>query len=492
MSQTGIRERAKSALQDPLLQQAVQFTTDRLRTRKANVTETFGRWQAWRDRGRDIRAHTIAHLDFYLQQFADNVRAAGGHVHFAADAEEAAQAIVDIAKKRRAKLVVKSKSMVSEEIHLNRHLEDEGVQVVETDLGEYIIQLAGETPSHIIIPSIHKTREQIRELFTKAGGENLTTDTKALTGFARRTLRTLFQSADIGVTGCNFGIAESGTVVLFTNEGNADMVANLPRTHVVIMGMERILPSFADLEVFSHLLPKSATGQNVITYMSCFTGPRRDGEADGARELHVVILDNGRSRQLGDADFQDILHCIRCGACLNVCPVYRQIGGHAYGSVYPGPVGAVLTPLLNPGPEYADLPYASSLCGACFEACPVQIPLHDMLVKLRRRHVAQGLAKRGERAAFRGFRLVFARAGRYRAIIRSGRLGQVLVARHGGIDARIGPLRGWTQTRRAPVLAKRSFRESWPGLRQELRQGNRPPAAGTEGAPAHETAVNKE
>ncbi|MCL6632168.1 MAG: iron-sulfur cluster-binding protein [Alicyclobacillus herbarius] len=492
MSQTGIQARANTALHNPLLQKAVQFTTDRLRTRKANVTEAFGHWQEWRDRGRDIRAHTIAHLDYYLKQFADNVRKAGGHVHFAADATEAAQAIVSIAEAKQAKLVVKSKSMVSEEIHLNRHLEEAGVRVVETDLGEYIIQLAGETPSHIIIPSIHKTREQIRDLFTEAGGKNLTTDTKALTGFARQTLRKMFQTADIGITGCNFGIAESGTVVLFTNEGNADMVANLPRTHVVIMGMERILPTFADLEVFSHLLPKSATGQNVITYMSCFTGPARADEQDGARDLHVVILDNGRSRQLGDPDFQPILHCIRCGACLNVCPVYRQIGGHAYGSVYPGPVGAVLTPLLNPGPEYADLPYASSLCGACYEACPVQIPLHDMLVKLRQRNVREGYSKAGERGAFRAFRFVFANSRRYRAVIRGGRLGQVLLARGGGIDARIGPLRGWTEARRAPALAKRSFRERWPKLQQELAQGRLADTPTTGTPDARETAASKE
>jgi L-lactate dehydrogenase complex protein LldF len=469
MSGEGVAVRAEAALSDEFLRRAVKFTTDRLRTRNAATTEEFGHWQEWRERGREIRAHTVAHLDYYLKQFADNVRAAGGHVHFAADAAEAAAVVVQIAEEQRARLVVKSKSMVSEEVHINRHLEQRGIRVVETDLGEYIIQLAGETPSHIIIPAIHKTREQIKDLFSAAGGQNLTTDTKALTAFARQTLRRQFLEADIGITGCNFGIAESGTVVLFTNEGNADMVTNLPRTHIVMMGMERLLPTFADLEVFANLLPKSATGQKLTAYMSCITGPRRKGEADGAQELHVVILDNGRSRQLGDPDFQAILHCIRCGACLNVCPVYRQIGGHAYGSVYPGPIGAVLTPLLNPGSEYADLPYASSLCGACFEACPVQIPLHDMLVRLRQRNVADGRTPTGERIAFRGFRFAFRNARRYRLAVKSARLAQTLVARDGGIDVRIGPLRGWTDSRRAPTLARQSFRERWPQLQRVLQ-----------------------
>jgi L-lactate dehydrogenase complex protein LldF len=463
-----VLSRSRQALQDEFLRSAVKFTADRLRKKKQATTADFGRWEEWRERGRQIRAHTIAHLDYYLKQFANRVRAAGGHVYFAADATEAAAEIVRIAVDKQARTVVKSKSMVTEEIHLNHHLQQAGVEVVETDLGEYIIQLAGEAPSHIIIPAIHKTREQIRALFTQAGGKDLTTDTKVLAGFARQTLRQKFLTADIGITGCNFGIAESGTIVLFTNEGNADMVTNLPKTHIVVMGIERVLPTFADLEVIANLLPRSATGQKLTTYMSMITGPRRAGESDGAEELHVILVDNGRSQQLGDPEFQSVLHCIRCGACLNVCPVYRQIGGHAYGSVYPGPIGAVLTPLLNQGPEYADLPYASSLCGACSEACPVKIPLHDMLVFLRQRNVRQKRTKLLERVAFRGYRMAFARAGRYKAAVKLGRIAQKPLVRDGHIESTMGPLAGWTNSRFAPALATQSFRERWNSLSKEL------------------------
>ncbi len=463
-----VLSRSRQALQDEFLRSAVKFTADRLRNKKQATTADFGRWEEWRERGRQIRAHTIAHLDYYLKQFANRVRAAGGHVYFAADATEAATEIVRIAVDKQARTVVKSKSMVTEEIHLNHHLQQADVEVVETDLGEYIIQLAGEAPSHIIIPAIHKTREQIRALFTQAGGKDLTTDTKVLAGFARQTLRQKFLTADIGITGCNFGIAESGTIVLFTNEGNADMVTNLPKTHIVVMGIERVLPTFADLEVIANLLPRSATGQKLTTYMSMITGPRRAGESDGAEELHVILVDNGRSQQLGDPEFQPVLHCIRCGACLNVCPVYRQIGGHAYGSVYPGPIGAVLTPLLNQGPEYSDLPYASSLCGACSEACPVKIPLHDMLVFLRERNVRQKRTKFRERLLFHGYRLAFARAGRYKAAVKLGRIAQKPLARNGYVESTIGPLAGWTNSRSAPALAPQSFRERWKSLAKEF------------------------
>jgi L-lactate dehydrogenase complex protein LldF len=476
---SGILNRSRQALQDKFLRSAVQFTADRLRTKKQSAAADFGRWEEWRERGRQIRAHTIAHLDYYLKQFADQVRAADGHVYFAADAAEAAGEVVRIATAKQARTVVKSKSMVTEEIHLNHHLQQAGVEVVETDLGEYIIQLAGEAPSHIIIPAIHKTREQIRTLFTQAGGHELTTDTAVLAGFARQTLRQKFLTADIGITGCNFGIAESGTIVLFTNEGNADMVVNLPKTHIVVMGIERVLPTFADLEVIANLLPRSATGQKLTAYMTMITGPRRRGETDGAEELHVILVDNGRSQQLGDPQFQSVLHCIRCGACLNVCPVYRQVGGHAYGSVYPGPIGAVLTPLLNQGPEYADLPYASSLCGACSEACPVKIPLHDMLVFLRERNVHQKRTKLRERLAFLGYRMAFARAGRYKLAMKVGRMAQKPLARDGYIDSTVGPLAGWTTSRSAPALAPQSFRERWKTLSKEL--GNSVESAKEEG-----------
>lgn len=460
--------RSRLALRDDFLRSAVRFTADRLRNKKQTSTEAFGNWEEWRERGKQIRSHTIAHLDYYIKQFADNVQLAGGAVYYAKDGNEAVHSVMKIVEQKNAKSVVKAKSMVSEEIHINHHLSQAGVDVVETDLGEYIIQLAEETPSHIIIPAIHKNREQIKELFTTDGGQNLTTDTKILAGYARQKLREKFLSADIGITGCNFGIAESGTMVLFTNEGNADMVTNLPKTHIVLMGMERLLPSFEDLEVIANLLPRSATGQKITTYMSMVTGPRRQDELDGAEELHVIILDNGRSQQLGDSDFQDILNCIRCGACLNVCPVYRQVGGHSYGSVYPGPIGAVLTPLLQQGDEYADLPYASSLCGACYEACPVKIPLHDMLVKLRARTVAAGNTPLAEKAAFKGFRMIFANHKRYRLAMRTAKIMQGPLVKDSYITSTFGPLAGWTSSRFAPPIAKASFRDKWNTLSSSL------------------------
>lgn len=471
-STSDVLQRSRLALQDDFLRAAVRFTADRLRGKKQASTDAFGHWEDWRERGRQIRAHTVEHLDYYLRTFAANVRSAGGQVYFATDGAEAAAQVMDIVRTKAATSVVKSKSMVSEEIHINRHLESAGMEVVETDLGEYIIQLADETPSHIIIPAIHKNRQQIMDLFTADGGENLSTDTKVLAGYARQKLRQKFLNADIGLTGCNFGIAESGTIVLFTNEGNADMVTSLPRTHVVLMGMERLLPTFADLEVFAHLLPRSATGQKLTTYMSMITGHRHEGELDGAQEVHVIILDNGRSKQLGDADFQEVLNCIRCGACLNVCPVYRQIGGHAYGSVYPGPIGAVLSPLLSENHEHDDLPYASSLCGACYEACPVKIPLHDMLVTLRQRKVAAGRTGWLEKAAFKGYRTVFSNARRYRVVMNTGRLWQKPLVHNSYITSTLGPLAGWTASRHAPALAKTPFRDRWPQLSQSVT--NRP------------------
>ncbi|GMA60647.1 LutB/LldF family L-lactate oxidation iron-sulfur protein [Alicyclobacillus fastidiosus] len=460
----GVLDRAQIAMKDEFLRKAVRFTTDRLRNKKQTVTESFGNWEAWRERGEAIRAHTIANLDVYLSQFAEKLEALGATVHFAANSAEAVGAVQAIVREKDAHKVVKSKSMVSEEIHINHHLEQMGVGVVETDLGEYIIQLANEAPSHIIIPAIHKNREQIRDLFAAAGAKHLSTETRDLTAFARQRLRAEFLSADIGITGCNFGIADTGSIVLFTNEGNADMVMNLPKTHIVIMGMERVLPTLADLEVMAHLLPKSATGQNVITYMSMVTGPKHAEDGDGASDMHVIILDNGRSKQLGDPQFQSILNCIRCGACLNVCPVYRQIGGHAYGSVYPGPIGAVLSPLLNDGEEFRDLPYASSLCGACYEACPVRIPLHDMLVHQRQRQVANGHGKRMERLAFQGYKKVFGRSSHYRFAIRLARSFQNPLVKDGKIKAKIGPLAGWTASRDFPKVPKKSFRDLWPKL----------------------------
>lgn len=469
-----LAQRAEFALENQFLRRAVRFTVDRLRNGKAAGAASLDDFESWRERGRAIRAHTIAHLDHYLELFATNLERAGGRVHFAADAEEAAAICVGIATARGAKLAVKSKSMVTEEIELNAHFTRHGIAAVETDLGEWIVQLAGETPAHIILPCIHKSRGEIRALFERHAGTELSEDTASLAGYARRTLRQRFLEADIGISGCNFAVAETGSIAMFTNEGNGRLVTTLPRTHVAVMGMERIVPSLADLSVMAELLPRSATGQKLTTYLNLLTGPRRKGEADGPDELHVVIVDNGRSAQLGDPDFQEILHCIRCGACLNVCPVYRQIGGHAYGSVYPGPIGAVLIPLFQPERELAtELADASSLCGACHEACPVKIPIHDMLVKLRERNARRGRGTTAERlliglsADVLSSPATFAQVGRIARTLQRWTIGDG--TRMKFIGRNLPLVRHWLRTRNLPPPPRRAFRDLWPELEQEAR-----------------------
>ncbi len=454
--------RSSVALRDEFLRGAVRFTVDRLRTAKAKSIEALGSWDEWRDRGRAIRAHTIENLDYYLEQFCTNATARGAHVYFAADASEARTKVVDLVQAASAKTVVKSKSMVSEEIHVNDRLAEAGIEVVETDLGEWIIQLAHETPSHIILPAIHKQRAGIQVLFEKEGNEKLSPETKVLAGYARRRLREKFEKGDVGITGCNFAVADTGSIVLFTNEGNGRMVTTLPPVHIVLMGMERIVPTLDDLEVMANLLPRSATGQKLTAYLNILTGPKPAEEADGAREVHVIIVDNGRSTQLGDPHFQEVLHCIRCGACLNVCPVYRHIGGHAYGSVYPGPIGAVLTPLLQPTARAGELANASTLCGACFEACPVKIPLHDMLVHLRSRNVERGHAPRLEKPALKIYAWVFSSPTLFRLVGWMIRWVQRITSGTGKrgkwLLRWMGPFRGWTDYRALPPPARDSFR----------------------------------
>lgn len=465
-----VKERAGYALNNDFLRNAVKFTTERLRLGKKLASEEHGNWDAWRERGRQIRLHTIAHLDYYLNEFAEQARANGAHVHFAETAEEAVAISLEIAEHKSAKSVVKSKSMVSEELHLNKALDSIGVEAVETDLGEYIIQLADETPSHIIIPAIHKNRYQIAELLSAEAGEPLPPDTAIMAGFVRMKLREKFLEADIGMTGCNFAIAETGSMVLFENEGNARMVTTVPKTQITLMGMERIIPSWADLEVMATLLPRSATGQKLTVYMSGISGPKRELDADGPDEMHIIIIDNGRSLQLGDPEFQELLNCIRCGACLNACPVYRHIGGHAYGGTYSGPIGAVLTPALNKNvAEWDDIANASSLCGACYEACPVKIPLHDMLVSLRRRKIEAGRGDKLEAMGMKGFSAIMGNAKRYRSVVSLGKWGQKLVVRGGEIRTRIGPLKGWNSYRVTPSLPKQSFRDRWPEMEQDIR-----------------------
>ena len=468
---TGLKKRTELALADNFLRKAVAFTTDKLKTGRLNAMADIGNWEEWRERGRLIREHTISHLDYYLTQFTDNVTKAGGNVYFCSTASDAVKQFVEIAKKNEAKLIAKGKSMVSEEIHLNHHLEELGMEAIETDLGEYILQLAKETPSHLIIPAIHKNKQQIADLFSAKSGQTLPAETKPLAEYARKKLRNYFLEADIGLTGCNFGVAESGSITIVSNEGNGRMVSTLPRIHVVVMGMERLIPTFDDLEVMLNLLARSATGQKLTTYTSLITGPRHADDLDGPEEVHVIVLDNGRSAQLGDPIFQEVLNCIRCAACLNVCPVYRHIGGHAYGSVYSGPIGAVLTPLIQQDmKEAGELANASSLCGACFEACPVKIPLHDMLVHLRHRKVKMKLTPLAERIAFRTFQTMFGNVTVYKLVTKAAYYLQKPLLKNGNIEKGPGPMAGWTDSRYFPMKPKVSFREKWEKLQVELKQ----------------------
>lgn len=378
------KERIEESKQDVFMQQAVAKAQDAQWIKREAAREKLGNWQAWRDLGESMRQHTIAYLPDYLEQFSDNVAKQGGHVYFAQTAEEANQYVKQIVLEKNAKKIVKSKSMVTTEVDIDPMLLGlEGVSVMETDLAEFILQMDDwDEPSHIVFPSIHKNREQIRAVFEKKLGYKGDNDPVNLARCARAEMRKFFLEAEIGITGCNFAIADSGMINLDTNEGNADLTISIPKTQIVLMGMERIVPSMKEAEVLDNLLARSAVGQNLTTYVT-FAGRKHEDESDGPEEFHIIILDNGRSNALGTV-FQSVLQCIRCGSCLNVCPVYRHIGGHGYGSIYPGPIGAVLSPVLGGYKQFGELPYASSLCGACTETCPVKIPLHELLIEHRK------------------------------------------------------------------------------------------------------------
>ncbi len=375
-------ERVKRALDDQQLHIALNRILSVAKVQRLQGLESLPDADALRDRVRLIRAHTLSRLDQYLEQFADSVERAGGKVHFATDAASACQVVLELSQAHGVQLTVKSKSMVSEEIGLNRALEAAGIEVVETDLGERIVQLADERPSDILAPAMHKTKEQVGKLFHEKLGIPLTTDPVQLAAAARANLRQFFLKADLGVSGVNFGVAETGTICTVTNEGNGRLSTTAPRLHIALMGIERLVPNLNDLSTMLQILARSTTGQKLSVYTNLLTGPRRPDEVDGPDELHVVLIDNGRSQVLG-SEVGEILYCIRCGACLRACPVFREIGGHAYGSVYPGPIGSVLTPALEGIQKWSDLPQASSLCGACLEVCPARIRIPHLLLKER-------------------------------------------------------------------------------------------------------------
>jgi L-lactate dehydrogenase complex protein LldF len=452
---------SRQALADPPLQAALIRLTGTLLDGNRRGYAALADSSELRDHAKRIKEHTLARLDRYLEQLEASVLRLGGHVHWAGTAEDARRIIVEIAQKARCKHVVKSKSMTTEEVHLNPALEAAGLEVTETDFGEFIIQLAGERPSHLVAPAVHHTRESIARLLSRHTGEQLPDEAAPLAKVGRRLLRAKFATADMGITGANFAVAETGTIVLVTNEGNGRLTTACPRVHVALAGIEKVIPRLVDLPVFLKLLARGATGQTLSVYTTLITGPRRPGERDGADEFHLVLLDNGRSKVLA-TPFRESLQCIRCGACLNACPVYRRIGGHAYGGVYSGPIGSILTPLYDSVEDNPHLPHASSLCGACQAACPVKINIPQMLIGLRElQQHREGAKNRRERWAYRAACAVLRRPWLYRLSLKLARLALGALARGGWVKRLPGPGAGWTSVRDFPAPAVRSFREVW-------------------------------
>jgi L-lactate dehydrogenase complex protein LldF len=450
---------SEQALHDPVLQTALTRLTGTLLAGNRRAYAALADSDKLRDHAKRIKEHTLAHLDRYLEQLEASVKRLGGHVHWAADAAQAREIIVGIAASAGCRRAVKSKSMTAEEIHLNPALEAAGIEVAETDFGEYVIQLAGERPSHLVAPAVHHTRETIARVLSQSLGEILPDDPRTLALAGRRVLREKFRQCDLGISGANFAVAQTGTIALVTNEGNGRLTTTWPRVHVALMGMEKVIPRLADLPVFLKLLARAATGQTLSVYTTLITGPRRSGDLDGPEEFHLVLLDNGRARVLA-TPFRESLQCIRCGACLNACPVYRRIGGHAYGGVYSGPIGSILTPLYDSVPANLHLPHASSLCGACQSACPVRINIPQMLIGLRElQHETSG--NRWEALAYRAWAMVLKRPWLYRLATLLARVLLRPQAKGGWLQRLPGPGGGWTAVRDFPAPAARSFREQW-------------------------------
>ncbi len=422
----------------------------------------FQDWQSARQAAAETKWNAINHLDEHLVSFADKLAARGTKVHWATSAEQAREIILGIVKAKGARSIIKSKAMTAEEIHLNDALEKDGYEVVESDLGEYIVQLRHEPPYHIVFPAMHLTRGEISDLFHKELGSAQTDSPEELTMIARRALRQKYITADVGITGANFAIAETGMISITENEGNARLTAALPKTLISLLGIEKILPKLEDLALFLPMLATAGAGQTITCYNTMYGGPRQPGEPDGPEEYHVVLLDNRRTELLADPEQRDALHCIRCGACLNVCPIYRNVGGHTYGTTYSGPVGSVITPHLRGLQNWKHLSMASSLCGACTETCPVKINLHHHLLQ-NRRNAATQAPKFFEQTAFKIFAFVVNRPGLYQFGKEMARLFQPL---HQFVfGKKLDPARAWTQTRDLPPVANESFKEWWRNRR---------------------------
>ena len=471
-------EASRAALADAQIQRALRGVSGFDQARREAIEElTPEAWEELRERGRQIKSHAIENLDTYVAMLEERVTANGGHVHFAKDATEANSIVADIAMQHGVKLVVKSKSMVSEETRINDALANVGVRAVETDLGEYIVQLADEAPFHIVAPAIHKTRGDVAKLFAEKIDKHGLEEIEDMAAAARDTLRQEFLRADMGISGANFLVAETGTLVIITNEGNGRLCTSAPRVHVALAGVEKVVPSLPDLAVLLRLLPRSATGQRLTSYVSMVSGPKTESDEDGPDEFHLVLMDNGRLRLLADPVLREALNCIRCGACLNICPVYQKVGGHAYGWVYPGPIGAVITPTLVGEKQAKELPFASTLCGACRDACPVKIDIPRLLLHQRRK-VSEGVDEVGpsssrlERLFAWGFQRVMGGGAALSLARRLGLLAQAPLARGRVIRSLpLFPFSRWTRARDMPRLARKSFSQLWD---EKLSKGDDP------------------
>ncbi|MGQ5290366.1 LutB/LldF family L-lactate oxidation iron-sulfur protein [Pectobacterium actinidiae] len=458
-SDVKFKDRIQTQIHDPIMRKAVANAQERIGANRQKMVDELGHWEAWRDHAAQIREHVLDNLDAYLYQLSEKVTANGGHVYFAKTKEDATRYILQVAQANHAKKVVKAKSMVTEEIGMNRVLQQAGIDVIETDLGEYILQLDQDPPSHVVVPAIHKDRYQIRKVLHEKLGYDGPETPEAMTLFIRQKIREDFLSAEIGITGCNFAVAETGSVCLVTNEGNARMCTTLPKTHIAVMGMERIAPTFEEVDVLITMLARSAVGARLTGYNTWLTGPREAGHVDGPQEFHLVIVDNGRSQILGSA-FRDILRCIRCGACINTCPAYRHIGGHGYGSIYPGPIGAVISPLLGGYQDFKELPYACSLCTACDTVCPVRIPLSSLILKHRRVMAENGITPKAEQHVTKLFSYVNSHPTIWKVGMIAGARAASWFIKNGKTPIEIGAIGEWTEARDLPEADGESFR-SW-------------------------------
>jgi L-lactate dehydrogenase complex protein LldF len=450
---------AKKLMGNTQLRHNVRHATDVIRNKRAKVVAEVADWEQLRQSAHEIKQHTLRHLDFYLEQFEAACKAAGGQVHWARDADEANGIVIGLLKSHQAKEVIKVKTMTSDEVRMNAALEEAGITPIETDLADLIVQFGDDRPSHIVVPALHRNKMEIRRLFMqKMHLSELGDQPEDLTAAARAYLREKFLRVPFAISGANFAVAETGTVCVVESEGNGRMCVTLPEVLISLVGIEKLVPRFADLEVFLQLLPRSATGERMNPYNSFWTGVTR---GDGPREFHVILLDNGRTEVLKDEESRETLDCIRCGACLNACPVYRQTGGHAYGSVYGGPIGAILTPQLQSMEHSQTLPYASSLCGACYEVCPVKINIPEILIHLRNKIVERHDDPLTERFAMRAAASALADSSRLGIAQMLGRIGQIPFSTNGVITHLPGMLSGWTAVRDLNSIPKESFRTWW-------------------------------